>query len=507
MSKKRINQKKQKGNSKIQDNSPHSSLCAIAPIIESKGIFQLIHEDVKIEQKKLYYRPTDKLVFVVVGIMSGSEVIYDLNLGLRVDKQLLLSFGYTSCADQSLIHETLNAATGENVGQLEGVMGRIWEENNLITRGLKSCFEGTGTDTIVTIDMDFSGLPISKKAEGSTKGYFPGKKNTYGRQLARVLAPDTQEIITESLYPGNVTSCMAFKAMVKKMEGVLSLDTREKRSHIRLRLDAGFGTNDDINYALSLGYHILTKMYSSNQSRVLAKSVQEWVDICPGSDNKPRQAGWVTNPHRYCRKTKQLAIRAPKKDSGYGYNVMVTTDMSADIHGTVELYDGRSGAPESTFCQDNQGLGMRRRRKKGFVAQQMLVLLNQLAHNLIRWTQGWMTEAVEKSLEKEVEIMPSSSMISTSQNNVNVPSMLGISGGTLLEPISKGASLVVSTLKSFGMKRFVRQILCLSGRVTIKKGKVTRVRINPLYPLVKRIVIAFEALLRPYGIRVSLDET
>ena len=56
------------------------------------------------------------------------------------------------------------------------------------------------------------------------------------------------------------------------------------------------------------------------------------------------------------------------------------------------------------------------------------------------------------------------------------------------------------------MKRFVCQILCLTGKVKMKAGKVLSVIINPLYPLVRRIIIAFKALLKPYGISVSLDE-
>ena len=56
------------------------------------------------------------------------------------------------------------------------------------------------------------------------------------------------------------------------------------------------------------------------------------------------------------------------------------------------------------------------------------------------------------------------------------------------------------------MKRFVRQVLCLSGKVVVKKGEVLRVRLNPLYPLINRIRIAFDAPLKPYGITISLDE-
>ncbi len=63
--------------------------------------------------------------------------------------------------------------------------------------------------------MDLSGMPASKKAEEAEKGYFAGKRNIYGRQLARILVPETQEIVAECLYPGNRLSCKVFKDMVK----------------------------------------------------------------------------------------------------------------------------------------------------------------------------------------------------------------------------------------------------------------------------------------------------
>ena len=286
--------------------------------------------------------------------------------------------------------------------------------------------------------------------------------------------------------------------MVKKMERTLSLDTKSQRKLIRLRLDGGFGTDENINYALWRSYQLLVKMFSGNRAKVLAKSVQEWVDISPGSDNTSRQAGWVSKPHRYGRRTKQLAIRTPKKKGvGYKYSVLVTTDMNADINTTVSDYDGRSGVPESTFCQDNQGLGMRKRRKRSFVAQQMLTLLNQLAHNLIRWMQEWLMTAVESSaIEQSAAKSPSWDDESEHLSDYAPKSDFA----------PEGVSPVVKTLNAFGMKRFVRQILSLSGRVVMKKGKVLQVILNPLYPLVNRIKTAFEALLKSYGIAISLDE-
>jgi hypothetical protein len=484
MAKKRIKRKRKKSKKKIQANSAHASLCALAPVVTDKEIFEPIHEKVQIPQKKVFYRPTDKLVFVVLGVVSGCEAVFDLNQSLRVDRPLLRAFGYEKCADQSVIQDTLNAATGENVQQLEDALKAIWDENNLTVSLLeKAQREGT----VATIDMDLSGMPASKKAEEAKKGYFAGKRNIYGRQLARILVPETQEIVADCLYPGNRLSCKIFKDMVKKMEQILPLDTKVQRRLIRLRLDGGFGTDANINYALWRGYHLLVKIYSGNRAKVLAKSVQEWVDISPGSNNIPREAGWVSKPHRYGAKTKQLAIRMPKKKgAGYKYSVLVTTDMNADIQTTITDYDGRSGVPESVFCQDNQGLGMRKRRKRSFAAQQMLTLLNQLGHNLIRWMQKWLMTAVEQSAAESA----------SSDDELDHPSDFA----------PENADLVVKTLNGLGMKRFVRQILSVSGRVVMNKGKVFQVILNPLYPLINRIRTAFVALLKPYGITVSLDE-
>ncbi len=493
MARKKSKRKRKKSSRKVKANSAHASLCALAPLITSRKIFDHIHQMVKIPQKKVDYSPSDKLVFVVIGIMSGCEAVFDLNRQLRVDRPLLRAFGYEKCADQSVTQDTLNAATEQNVQELDAALKAIWDGNNLTIPLLEKAQK---EDRVVTVDMDLSGMPASKKAEGAEKGYFAGKRNIYGRQLARVLVPKTQEIVTESLYSGKKTSCKAFKDLVQKMERTLSLETKAQRKLIRLRLDGGFGTDENINYALWRDYHLLVKMYSGNRAKVLARSVQEWVDISPGPDNRPRQAGWVSAPHRYCRKTRQLVIRMPKKKGdGYKHSVLVTTDMNADLHATVSDYDGRSGVPESTFCQDNQGLGNRKRRKRGFVAQQMLMLLTQLAHNLIRWMQNWLTKAMESSAKYSTSAMSSSA--TSSSDDWWVPASI---------PVPSDADLAIATLNSFGMKRFVRQVLCLSGVVVVRKGKVRQVKLNPLYPLISRITIAFEALLTPYGIAVSLYE-
>ena len=479
----------------FQITSSNAGLCALAPVIKDKKVFEPIHNNVNIRQKKIFYSPTDKLVFLTLGIMSGMQTVYDINYKLRVDKALLKAFGYQKCADQSVIQETLNAVTDENIKQMESALDEIFKQNNLSASLIEKAQKDNRT---ITIDIDLSGQIASKNAEQSTKGYFSGKKNAYGRQLARVLVSDTQEIAVESLYSGNTVSWDndVFKATITKMEYRLNLYTQAQRNSIRLRLDGGFGTDKNVNYALWCDYQLLAKMRCSSRARKLSKSVTQWVDIPSDSGepskNNPRQAGLVTTPHRYGRRTRQIAIKKATK-KGYTYSVLVTTDTDSDILSIVSDYDARGGVPESSFCQDGQGLSNTKRRKRSFLGQQMLMLLNQLAHNMIVWIKNWLTESMlvisDESLGESSDESSDESLVQSSESQVYEK------------------SLIIKTVKERGMKRFVHQLLSISGLVTLKGQKVCSVAFNPSYSLVKRIVIAFRTLLKPYGIMVSLDET
>ena len=481
----RRNPRRKRVRRKLTAHSEHAPLAALAPVIAEKEIFSPIHRHIEIPQKTVDYRPTDKLVFVVLGILAGAETVYDINHTLRVDEPLLRAFCSDKCADQSVIQQTLCASVAENVVQFEDALEQIWTQHNRCVALLK---DATRAQKIVTIDIDLSGMPASKNAEGSTKGYFAGKRNIYGRQLARVVFSDTSEIVAEALYPGNTLSMKVFKQMVIKMEQRLHLETKAQRALIRLRLDGGFGTDANINYALWRGYHILAKMFHGKRAKKLAKTVTEWVDAPTATQtakNLPstREAGWVTTPHRYGRTTRQLAIRSPnpKKKGNYCYRVLVTSDMAASMATILVDYDARGGVPESSFCQSNQGLAQRKRRKHKFVAQQMLTLLSQLAHNLIIWLKGWMTSSLSQHL-------------STFNNEDS-------------HCVSQPLKLAIKTISGYGIKRFVRQILGLGGKVIIKGNRVKRLILHPSYPLIARIITALQSLLKPYQIHIGVGKT
>jgi hypothetical protein len=56
--------------------------------------------------------------------------------------------------------------------------------------------------------------------------------------------------------------------------------------------------------------------------------------------------------------------------------------------GVAKLYDSRSGE-EAEIKEDKKGLDLERRRKRNFQGQEALILLAQLAHNILIWAKEW----------------------------------------------------------------------------------------------------------------------
>ena len=169
-----------------------------------------------------------------------------------------------------MIQQTLDASTEATVASLEEALAEV-----RLKQGQKRQVS-LGSKEEIGVDIDLSSLPIGKHAEGSEKGDVAKKPNTYTRQLARMVCGGTQEIFTQALYPGKTNSDAVFKPMLGKLETVLRLDSIEKRNRVRLRFDAGFGTDANINYALWRGYRLIGKMSNSRRNQKLVATVEAW---------------------------------------------------------------------------------------------------------------------------------------------------------------------------------------------------------------------------------------
>jgi hypothetical protein len=249
--------------------SPCASLAALGLGLQERDVFGPIRERVVIAQKTVKHTPLDKVYDAFITLLAGAHGLVEINTRLRSDPVLQAAFGRTACAEQSVVQQTLDACTAENVRQMERALQVIYRRHS-------QGYQHDYTKEWQILDVDMSGLPCGRKAALATKGYFAKQRNRRGRQLGRVLATRYDEIVVDQLFSGTTQLSTALQPLVTAAAQTLALDAA-KRARTIVRVDAGGGSLDDVNWLLEHGYVVHAKEYSSRRAHALADSVTEWV--------------------------------------------------------------------------------------------------------------------------------------------------------------------------------------------------------------------------------------
>ena len=179
------------------------------------------------------------------------------------------------------------------------------------------------------------------------------------------------------LYPGNTLSQRVLQDAVWALETNLRLSPPQRRQTC-LRLDGGFGTDENLDWVLRRGYRLLAKTKSGRRAGAWGRRVTDWQELIP-------QKRWAAIPDQqlqFCVPTRTLALRWLNKQGKLKHALLVTTDLASPVELLCQTYNLRGGA-EIDIRADKQGLLLTQRRKRAWHAQEMLMLLNDLAHNFI----------------------------------------------------------------------------------------------------------------------------
>ena len=384
--------------------SPRASLIALGNYLENTPIWQIIEQEVKIKQKVLHHTPTDKLKDAWISMLAGAQSLVELNTLVGPDKALQKAFGRETCADQSTVSETLNACDEQTVKQMRVASKRIYQRYG---KGYKHHYG----KQMQILDVDMSGLVCGEQAEGAEKGYFPNQKGKRGRQLGRVVASRYDEVVVDQLYAGKRQLNKSLTQLVLAAEDVLDLD-ETCRQQTLIRVDSGGGKAAHINWVLERGYAVLIKSTNWRYARQQAEQVETWVQ---DSRRPDRELAWCPKPLAFEQDTQQFLIRKHTSDGKTKISLVVVrlpdsllveqtdlpvTSSQERLIALAYLYDQRGGGVETQFKNSKQGLGLHRRNKKSFTAQEMLVLLAQLAHNLMIWMRNALTVAAHPRFRK-----------------------------------------------------------------------------------------------------------
>src|SRR5437879_3636220 len=210
-----------------------ATLGAFGAYLRRQCFFAPLREQVQIPQKTVRYRPSDKVLDGLLGMLCGAKTISQSNSTIRLDPAVQRAFGRTGCAEQSAIARTLQACRAEQVTQLERVS---WYYLKRYGQTPHHRF----AERLLWIDVDVTPLPIGAQAEGSERTWMGRNRSKTGRKVLRWTASTYKEILHETLLRGKASAVPAFNTALSELETRQGWK-RERRRRIGLCLDGEFG--------------------------------------------------------------------------------------------------------------------------------------------------------------------------------------------------------------------------------------------------------------------------
>lgn len=248
---------------------------------------------------------------------------------------------------------------------------------------------------------------------------------------------DYRETLWSEVYPGNRQTVACLQPAVLATESALELTPSQRRRCV-WRLDGGAGTDTQLRWLLARDYHVIAKGFSHRRAEALARQVRRWDaygDVWLGE---------VDAPIDYGRAVRVFVQRRLKGERVHHSYYVSTLQLPSKGH-YLSAYHRRGAAEVEQFRADKSGLSLEARRKRSMVGQTAYILLTDLAHNLL-------ADFHYRALR-----------------------------GTRFE--------------SYGLKRIVRDLLALPGRLVWEHNQLVRVELLSLTQTAQELAACLERYL------------
>ena len=227
------------------------------------------------------------------------------------------------------------------------------------------------------------------------------------------------------------------------VESSLDLDAAQRKRTV-YRLDGGAGTDEKLKWLIQRGYQVIAKGFSGKRAYALARQVVRW----DAYDNTC-WLGSVPSPFDFGRPV-QVVVKKRLHKQDFKHSYYVSTLPFSSKKAFMGRYSDRGGAEVEQFRADKSGLFLSSRRKQSFVAQKGLVLLTDLAHNLLADFQY--------------------------------------------------RALAGSPFADWGLKRIVRDLLAIPARLHFRQSQLYRIDLARSHPYAQEMLICLENYCsRPFG--------
>jgi hypothetical protein len=154
---------------RLESETSYVPLGVLGYCLTRSKFFDPVFRQLALPIKTVDHKPSEKLLDLLVSLLASCRSINQINTRIRPDLALAHAWGRERFAEQSTVTRTLNSFRQDDVAQLRaGGEGLLRQEGCI--------FRHDFVKNWLWLDIDLTSLPISKRAESSTKGKIGGKK-------------------------------------------------------------------------------------------------------------------------------------------------------------------------------------------------------------------------------------------------------------------------------------------------------------------------------------------
>jgi hypothetical protein len=196
---------------------------------------------VPIAQKKVIRAPHEKLIELLLGLLTGIEYLTDLSEGaapLVKDAEVAGAWMLSRMADASGVSRTLWACDEQTAQMLESQLDAVGQP--FLTRAVSDLRQRNAT---LVLDADLTGRPVSSTSQtfpGAAFGYMDGEVRL-GYQLAEICLHTElfgRQWLSAQHHPGDTVSAPCLLDLLKAAERRLECHPRRRTELLQQRIHA-----------------------------------------------------------------------------------------------------------------------------------------------------------------------------------------------------------------------------------------------------------------------------
>ncbi|HYG57364.1 MAG TPA: transposase [Symbiobacteriaceae bacterium] len=162
----------------MKSTTKHGFLVALGWVAQKLGLREALDRHLHIKQKTYQFKPNDKVIEALVGILGNCAYMKDLNTQaepITADVAVAKAWGQAGFAHSSTVCATFGKLTTENVAELTKALDEV--QGPMLRKEVEALIGPDGQGQVV-VDIDLSGQKVrgeAKQYTGTDFGYIKGQ--------------------------------------------------------------------------------------------------------------------------------------------------------------------------------------------------------------------------------------------------------------------------------------------------------------------------------------------